>query len=134
MAEQSILKSVKNVLMVPEDYDVFDQQLIMHINGALSSLDQIGVGPEYGLAVEDDSTLWRDLLPDDPRFNMVKNFIYLKVRLIWDPPGTSFLLKAIEDQIAEYTFRINVLRESGSWVSPAPVSVEDTMVLDGGGA
>ncbi|QAU06249.1 hypothetical protein SEA_RICKMORE_14 [Gordonia phage Rickmore] len=108
---ESILNSTKKILGIDADYDVFDMDVIMHINSAFSTLHQLGLGPEEGFMIEDESAEWGDLLEDDMRLNSVKSLVYLKVRLMFDPPSTSFALTAMQEQIRELEWRLNVYRE-----------------------
>lgn len=123
----SILDSTKNVLGVPADYDVFDPAITMHINSALSRLDELGVGPTGGFSIEGSEETWVDLLGVDPRLNNVKQFVYLSVRMVFDPPGTSYLVTSIENQIQKLEWLINAHRESVTYI---PSAVE----VDGGSA
>lgn len=113
--ETSILKSIKKVLGLSPEYDVFDEDIIMHINSILSNLTQIGVGPATGLFIEDDTQTWKDLFGEDPRFNNIKSYVYLKVRLMFDPPQNSNITNAINEQIKEFEWRINAEREEDLW-------------------
>jgi hypothetical protein len=114
---QSILNSIKKVVGLTEDDLSFDLDLVMHINSVFATLTQLGVGPEDGFEIEDDAATWDDFLIDK-RYNFVKSYIYLKVRTLFDPPSTSFLGDAFKEQILEYTWRINVLREGDQWEAP----------------
>jgi hypothetical protein len=128
--EQSILKSTKNVLGLAVDYTVFDLAVITHINSAFSILTQLGVGPSEGFMIEDDKAVWDDfiILSDDPSYNSVKSYIYLKTRLLFDPPTTSFHLEAMNRQIEEMEWRLNVNREETEWVDPNPLPVVEGSV------
>ena len=106
--EQSILKSTKKMVGLDADYDVFDLDILTCINSALSTLNQIGVGIEEGFEVEDDQLEWSHLLGDDPRLNSVKTYVHLKVRLLFDPPATSFVITSMEKQIQELEWRLMV--------------------------
>lgn len=131
---ESILTSVKKTLNLDEAYTAFDQDIILHINSVLSTINQLGVGPEQGFMIDGPEAVWADLLGDETRHNHVKSYIYLRVRLLFDPPATSFLLSAYQAQITELEWRINSFRESYAWVDPTPnrdVEEED-LVLDGG--
>jgi hypothetical protein len=126
----SILNSTKKVLGVAEDYTVFDEDIIMHINSAFSTLAQLGVGPAEGFMIVDASTGWDDFIPgapDDPQYNSVKSYVFLKVQMLFDPPQTSYLITAKEKQIEELEWRLNVHREEDGWTDPdpAPIEVED---------
>jgi hypothetical protein len=122
---ESILSSTKKALgIAPENTD-FDVDILMHLNSVLSILNQLGIGPTDGFAVEDDSPTWGDFLGDDkPRYNVVKTYVYLRTRLMFDPPQTSFAIEAMERQIEELGYRINQVREEDTWVSSIPVTVE----------
>jgi hypothetical protein len=109
--EQSILTSTKKILGLDESYTAFDWDVITHINAAFSILNQLGVGPLEGFFIEDSSTEWGDYPVPDNQLHLVKTYVYLKVRILFDPPGTSFLLNAATDQIKEYEWRLNVFRE-----------------------
>ena len=123
--EASILTSVKNTLGLAEDYDVFDEQIITHINSAFSTLNQLGVGPVVFM-IEDDSAEWSSFSNDDVLLGHVRTYIYLKVRLAFDPPTTSYAIAAFERQVQEVEWRISVYREGTEWVDPnEPVVVED---------
>jgi hypothetical protein len=120
--EQSILNSTKKILGIAADYTVFDLDIITHINTAFSTLTQLGVGPADGFMIEDDSAQWTDFDPvdDDRQYNAVKSYIYLRVRLLFDPPTTSYLITALEKQVQELEWRLNVYREDTDWVNPNP--------------
>lgn len=108
--EDSILKSVKKILGVPEDYDAFDMDIIIHINSVLSLLGQLGVGPEEGYYIEDESTTWDEFFVEKD-LNLIRSYVYLRVRMLFDPPTTSFLLDAMTKQIQEFEWRISTQRE-----------------------
>jgi hypothetical protein len=116
--ELSILTSTKKILGIAEDYTVFDLDIITHINTAFSTLTQLGVGPEEGFMIEDASTEWDDFIVDDLQYNAVKSYVFLKVRQLFDPPTTSYLIAAFEKQIQELEWRLNVHREETGWIDP----------------
>lgn len=116
----SILNTVKKTLNQPADYTAFDPDILMHINSVFSTLNQLGIGPQEGFSIEDESTEWSAFLNGDKRLNNVKSYMYLRVRLLFDPPGTSFVIAAFEKQIEELTWRINAQREDDQWTEPAP--------------
>jgi hypothetical protein len=116
----SILTSTKKILGIAEDYTAFDMDVMTHINSAFSTLNQLGIGPANGFFIEDATATWSDFLLDDPRLNNVRTYIYLKVRIVFDPPGTSFHLNAIQEQLKELEWRLNVYREETQWVPPIP--------------
>lgn len=105
---ESILISVKKMLGITEEYTDFDPDIIMHINSVFMILSQLGVGPEEGFMIEDDLSTWNDFLEDDSRLQMVKSYMYLKVRLLFDPPSSSTHMNAINQSIAEFEWRLNI--------------------------
>lgn len=109
---ESILTSVKKMLGITEEYDHFDPDIIMHINTVFMTLNQIGVGPEEGFFIEDDGTEWTEYIPDLTKLQAVKSYVYLKVRLLFDPPSSSSVIEAMNRQISELEWRLNVAAES----------------------
>lgn len=107
----SILTSTKKVLGLDEGYTAFDLDVTTHINAAFSVLNQLGVGPEDGFFIEDATEEWEDFEVPANQLHMVKSYIYLKTRLLFDPPGTSFLIDAMKSQIEQFEWRLNMLRE-----------------------
>lgn len=116
----SILTSVKKVLGITEDYTAFDVDIVMHINSTFARLNSLGVGPALGFAIEDASATWDAFLGPDPNLNNVKSYVYQSVRLIFDPPATSFHTEALKQQIEKAEWLINVKREETEWVDPSP--------------
>ena len=101
---ESILTSIKKLLGITEEYEHFDIDIIMHINSAFSVLTQLGVGPQKGFRTE-----WSEFLLDDNRLEMVKTYIYLKVKLAFDSSNlSSAVIDSINRQINELEWRINV--------------------------
>lgn len=128
----SILTSIKKNLGLAEDYTVFDSDIILYINGVFSTLNQLGIGPDLGFAIEDASAVWDDFLVGDLRKNSVKSYMTLKVRMLFDPPQVSYLVTALEKQAEELEWRLNAYREHTEWVHPDPLADEEDLVLDGG--
>lgn len=108
---ESILTSIKKLLGIEEDYDCFDGDIMLHINGALSTLHQLGVGPAEGFSIEDASKTWDDFIPNSPKLNSVKTLVYLRVRLVFDPPTNSSLLTALSNYANELEWRLKVAAE-----------------------
>lgn len=104
----SILTSIKKLLGIDESYKQFDQDIIIHINSVFSILTQLGVGPESGFSITDESAVWDDFIPDSPKLGFVKSYMNLKVRLLFDPPLGSAVIDAIQRQINELEWRIQV--------------------------
>lgn len=137
--EQSILTSTKKVLGIADDYTAFDLDIITHINSAFTTLTQLGVGPPAGFMINDASTEWADFIGEDVQYNSVKSYVFLRVRLLFDPPSTSYLITAFDKQIQELEWRLSVHREGLEWVDPDPPPVYpegpygDPVYIDGGG-
>ena len=104
---KSILLSVRKMLGIPAEHDQFDPDIIMHINSVFDILTQLGVGPEEGFMIEDDTTTWDDYVTDT-RLNLVKSYMYAKVRLLFDPPTSGIVMGAQQEIIKEMEFRLNV--------------------------
>lgn len=110
---ESILTSIKKLLGIAEEYTQFDADIIMHINSVFTTLTQLGVGPSTGFYIEDDSTIWEDFIPDLAKLQAVKTYIFLKVKLLFDPASVgSSTLASYERQIQELEWRLNVIAES----------------------
>lgn len=108
----SILQSIKKMLGPTEDYTYFDSDIVIHINSVLMILNQLGVGPKQGFFITGESETWSDYLGDNAgKIELVKSYIYLKVKLIFDPPTTGVLHEAMERQIQEFEWRLNVQAE-----------------------
>lgn len=106
----SILTSIKKLLGLEEDYTAFDTDITIHINSAFSTIQQLGVGPSEGFRIVDKNEKWSDYLLDKEK-DMIKSYIYLKVRLVFDPPASSYGITAIKNEITEYEWRINSQEE-----------------------
>lgn len=107
----SILTDTKKVLSLSEDYTAFDQDIIIFINSAFSVLNQLGVGPDEGLTISDDSDDWGALGVEEKVTNLVKTYLYLKVRMLFDPPTMSFMIEAMDKQLKEYEWRLSHYHE-----------------------
>ena len=107
--DDSILISIKKLLGIGEDDEQFDPDILMHINSVFMILTQIGVGPESGFSIQDDSSKWTDFVSDINEIEAIKSYIYLKVRLLFDPPTSSSTIEAINSLISELEWRLNVI-------------------------
>jgi hypothetical protein len=116
----SILTSIKKVLNLEESFTAFDPDIIMYINSVFSTLNQLGVGPDDGFMIEDKEPTWEASFGSDPRLNHIKTYVYLRVRMLFDPPTTGYHAEAMKEQIKELEWRLNVQREDEKWVDPAP--------------
>jgi hypothetical protein len=139
--EPSILNSVKKIVGVSADDTSFDQDIITFINSAFSVLHQLGVGPLNGYFIEDAEDEWEDFIdPDDPNASLVRTYVCMRARMGFDPPTTSYLIGALNEQIREFESRISTNREDTEWVDPNPVpeltvdEFGDPVIVDGGGA
>ena len=108
MNEESILTSIKKLLGLNADDKSFDADIIIHINSAFATLNQLGVGKKSGFAISDDSATWESIFGSNLTLNgFIRTYVYLKVRLIFDPPTSSFVVESIKQSISEYEWRIN---------------------------
>ncbi len=111
--EDSILLTIKKLLGLCEDYNAFDMDIIIHINMVFNILNQMGVGPKEGFIIKGPEDKWSDYVRDSRKLEMVKTYIYLKVRQIFDPGTSSALNNAIEAQISELEWRLSVQVDPG---------------------
>lgn len=116
--EDSILKSVKKLLHLPADYEQFDLDVLIHINSAFATLYQLGLGPTDEFIVQDDTKKWADYIGSDKYIQSIKTYVYLSVRLVFDPPTTSYAIDAFKNQLEELAWRLNVQREEEKWQDP----------------
>lgn len=126
----SILNSTKKILGISDDYTVYDLDIITLINAAFSTVSQLGVGPSGGFFINDAAANWSDINLSAEQLAMVKTYVYLKVRFLFDPPSTGYLVEAMDKQIKEYEWRLNVFREID--LDDQMTNYEDWDVLDGG--
>lgn len=117
---ESILDSVKKSLSLDPSYTIFDADIILYINGVLSTLNQVGIGPDAGFMIQDNTATWGTFLGADPKLNSVPTYVALRVRMVFDPPTNSFVINAMTKMIEELEWRLNVKREGESWVDPTP--------------
>lgn len=103
----SILTSIKKLLGIEASYTHFDTDITVHINTVLMVLTQLGVGPQDGFFIEDDSATWEEFIPGVP-YESVKSYVYLKVKLLFDPPLGTAVIEAINRQISELEWRLQV--------------------------
>jgi hypothetical protein len=108
---ESILDSIKKLLGLSSDYDQFDDDIVLHINSVFLNLTQLGVGPENGFMITGDGETWHDFIQDDVKLQAVKSYIYLKVKLLFDPPLSSAVIESANRMIAEFEWRLNVAVE-----------------------
>lgn len=110
---ESILTSIKKLLGIDASYEHFDPDLIMHINSVFSILSQMGVGPSNGFHITGSSEKWDDFITQEPNnFSLVKSYMHLKVKLLFDPPLSSAVIESINRQISEFEWRLLVAADS----------------------
>lgn len=102
------LEQRKKMIGIDQDYTAFDVDIITHTNTAFSILHQLGVGPDEGFEVTDNTQTWTDFMGDDPRLNFVKSWVTLKVKMLFDPPQSSALIDSANRLLSELEWRINV--------------------------
>lgn len=105
--EESILTSIKKLLNISVNDKSFDTDIIININTVFTILNQLGVGPKNGFSIKDNSSVWSDYLEDDLNLDSVKTYIYLKVKLLFDPPTNSSITENYNKLISELEWRIN---------------------------
>ena len=109
MEKEHILDSIKIMLGIQPTDSNFDQEIILHINSAFTILNQLGVGPDDGFEITSNEETWKDFLgEDDKKFNLVKSHMFLKVRLLFDPPQNAYLVDSITKQIEEFEWRLRI--------------------------
>lgn len=106
--DESILNSIKKLLGPDSSYEVFDPDIILHINSVFATLNQLGLGPAEGFEITGPDETWADFIGDVKYLNSVKTYIYIKVRLLFDPPSSSFVLTNLQKTAEELEWRLNV--------------------------
>ena len=106
--DDSILTSIKKLLGIAEDYINFDNDIIIHINSVFMALHQLGIGPSEGFRIEDRYSTWDEYITEDDNLDAVKTYIYLKVKLVFDPPLNSTVMEAHKQMISELEWRLNI--------------------------
>lgn len=109
---ESILTSIKKLLGISEEYEHFDADLIMHINSVFMILTQLGVGPSEGFRITDESEIWTDFISEPARIDLVKSYMHLKVKLLFDPPSSSAVIESMNRMITEFEWRLNVAADN----------------------
>ena len=109
---ESILTSIKKMLGITEEYEQFDADIIMHINSVFMILTQLGVGPSDGFSIKDKTNTWDEFIPTDNGLEAVKSYVYMKVKLLFDPPLSSTVMESMNRMISEFEWRLNVQSET----------------------
>ena len=110
--KESILNSVKKMSGIAEDYEAFDIDLILYINSVFSILHQMGVGPETTYKIQNAENTWDEFTEDNTEIEMVKPYVYMKVRLMFDPPSNSFVINSFNEMIKEAEYRLFVIADN----------------------
>ena len=113
--ETSILRSTKKILGIDPDDRTFDIDIIIFINSALSTITTLGL---TNVQVADDAAEWEDIASDQELLGLIRAIVYLRVRMLFDPPVTSYTQQAMNQQIEELEWRLNVWREDTAWIDP----------------
>ena len=112
----SILQSIKKLLGIAADYNQFDTDIIIHINSVFSILKQLGVGPKNGFSISGEYDVWSDFIPkENTQLQDVITYVYLKVKLVFDPPLSASVIESMKQTISELEWRLNVEAESQSY-------------------
>ena len=109
----SILTSIKKMLGITDEYTQFDADIIMHINSVFMILNQLGIGPDECFTIEDDVATWNEFIPNGQNLELVKSYIYLKVRMLFDPPASSTVMQSMNQAISEFEWRLNAAVDPG---------------------
>lgn len=123
-AEPSIFKSTKVMLDIAPDDESFDGQIMTLINGAFSDLSDLGAGPSAGVAITGDGELWASLTESPATTNRIRTWLWLKVRLQFDPPQTSFLIDLLQKQLDKAEWQIVNNKDGLRWLDEHPDYVD----------
>lgn len=126
--DKSILNNVKKALGFAADYTAFDVDIILHINSSFAIVTQMGLGPVDGFAIEDATPTWDDLGLTLEQVGLVKSYIFLKVKFLFDPPTLSHLITAMQQVVDEYETRLHYSRENLQPVPTPPVEVTEKVI------
>lgn len=116
MVDDSILNTVKKMLGFDPDYTAFDTDITIHINTVFFSLTQLGVGPQQGFSIIGPEETWTSFIGTD-LIQAVKSYMYLRVRLLFDPPATSFAIDSMKTQAEKLEWMLNVQQEGVRWAA-----------------
>lgn len=107
--EQSILKTIKQLVGCPDDFEQFDLDLTIHINSAFATLTHLGVGPKEGYRITGADNVWSEFEEDPTKISLVKDYVYIKTRLLFDPPTSASLMDSLKEQLKEMEWRLYML-------------------------
>lgn len=109
----SILNTIKKMLGIESDYDVFDVDIITNINSVFMTLNSLGVGPKEGFSISGADETWGQFTGDTKKLNAVQSYVYLRVKMLFDPPTSSFVLDSMKQQADEFGWRLHMEAEEG---------------------
>ena len=115
--EESILKTIKQLIGCPDDFEQFDLDLIVHINSAFATLTQLGVGPKEGYRITGADNAWSEFEDNVQKLSLIKDYVYIKTRLLFDPPTSGSLMDSLKEQLKEMEWRLYMLYD--------PISEDD---------
>jgi hypothetical protein len=118
---ESILQSIKKLLGIDANYDAFDGDIAIHINTVFAILNQMNVGPSTGFFINDSTSLWSEYTQEINVANMVKTFVYLKVRLLFDPPTSPSVIESINRTLSELEFRLYYEGDKNNIIVEPPI-------------
>lgn len=110
IGSESILDSIKKLIGIEDTETYFDSDIVTGVNSAFSSLNQIGIGPDDGFSISDSTKVWNDYLTDVRTLELVKSYVHLKTKLLFDPPSSSSIVDIINKEISEFEWRLNVIK------------------------
>lgn len=120
----SILNDVKQMLGVEADYDAFDTDIIININSVFMVLNQLGVGPKECFSIKDELATWESFTQGKIDIEATKTYVYLRTRLLFDPPANSFTISALDNQAKELGWRLLAQTEARSETEEPTENIE----------
>ena len=110
IGSESILDSIKKLIGIEDTETYFDSDIVTGVNSAFSSLNQIGIGLDDGFSISDNTKVWNNYLTDVRTLELVKSYVHLKTKLLFDPPSSSSIVDIINKEISEFEWRLNVIK------------------------
>lgn len=129
----SILNTIKKLIGTDIDYGVFDIDLVVAINSAFMILNQLGIGPDKPYNITGPDETWKDFFGDEEVFALAKSYIYLRTKLLFDPPTSGVLHEAVERQISEFEWRMHIQADYNDAVKDEPIPDNPETPSEGGG-
>jgi hypothetical protein len=117
--DDSILDSIKKLLSIEVADTTYDIDVIVHVNSVFSTLQQLGLGPASALYIADNTTKWSDFIGANPNVAAVKSYVFMRVKLLFDPPTLSYVLQSFQAQIDQLEWRFTVAADEFAWQDPA---------------